>query len=237
MKPKKYGDKFFSTHEPSDDEILLLFKHFILIRVETMGDGAADKENAVQHLRHYISEPHSSLALFDALESIARDMSATSGSLDRKTLLERLESRFSIISPKLAIANILPVIRDAARSDLMRFIKEAGLSDQKVLLGLETKKDGERTIIEYFQVIEILNEKGNIAIEAAPGTGKSTTLLRLAEILLAEIGDNIPIILPLPQLAVSQQSILDAILVRHSFSSLGQGHFRALAEEGALVLL
>lgn len=225
------------SQEPSDDEIWRLLKHFILIRVEIMGDGAADKEHAILHLRQYTPEPHRSLDLFDALDSIARDMSATSGSLDRNSLLERLQGRFSITFPELAIANILPNIRDAAQSDLMRFIRDAASPHHKVLLGLETEKDGERNIIEYLQVIEMLNEQGNIVIEAEPGTGKSTTLLQLAEKILAEIGDNIPIILPLPQLAVSQQSIIDAILVRHSFSSLGQEHFRALAEEGALVLL
>lgn len=77
---------------PSDEEIWKFWRHFIILHIETSGEGARDKHHAIERLKNNlpIGEADRAAELFDALEVIAREMSATAGSLDRQTLLDRL---------------------------------------------------------------------------------------------------------------------------------------------------
>ena len=75
-----------------------------------------------------------------------------------------------------------------------------------------------------------------MSIVAAGGTGKSTTLLQLAELMLAEDG-RVPLLVPLGEWSDRSNDFFDFIVRRNSYGSFRRQHLMQLAYHGRLVLL
>ena len=106
-----------------------------------------------------------------------------------------------------------------------------------VSLRLECKTDGPPRAISQAELISILRSCEDVILEAPPGAGKSTILLQLADGILAETIDRVPVVMPLPELAVGQRTLLDEVALRAGFRPLGIERLRRLAVAGRLVLL
>lgn len=75
-----------------------------------------------------------------------------------------------------------------------------------------------------------------LALISPPGTGKSTTLIQLAETILAG-GDKVAIYVPLAEWEDSRRPWFEMLLSRNAFRALREQHFMQLAYEGRLLLL
>lgn len=75
-----------------------------------------------------------------------------------------------------------------------------------------------------------------VALVASAGTGKSTTLLRLADYMGGKDG-QIPLLVPLGEWSNRQDDFFDFILRRNAFSTFRRQHLMALAYCGQLALL
>jgi len=223
--------------EPSHEEVWLLLKHFVLLQIDVMGEGAKERDFIIENLRLALPKDQIAENLFNTLEVIARDMSAVSGSVDKACLEDNLAGRFAMSSPSLNIINILPDFKYAAQLDLDGFFNESYIIKNNIFIDIEIKKDNKYVALEYFEALELIKNKENILIEAEPGTGKSTTLLNISQIILDNETDIVPIIIPLPQLAISKQGIIQTILNRNSFTAFTEEKIRVLASKGSIVLM
>src|SRR3989338_9029881 len=75
-----------------------------------------------------------------------------------------------------------------------------------------------------------------VAVVASGGTGKSTTLVQLAECMVAQDGP-IPLLVPLGEWSDRQEDFFDFILRRNAFAAFRRQHLIVLAYHGQLVLL
>ena len=72
-------------------------------------------------------------------------------------------------------------------------------------------------------------------VVAPPGTGKSTTLLQVAETIVAS-GRSVGLFVPLGEWSVGGGSLLASVAVRHAFRGVSEADLALLAEHGRLVL-
>jgi hypothetical protein len=228
---------------PSNDELWQFWQHFIILHIETSAAGARDRHYAVERLRGNLpgSEASRAVDLFDALESIAREMATTAGSVDRQTLLDRLGGRFPVPSRILGRDDTIETLSLAARSataqDIKAFMREMPQSTLFISIGLELYDDNPPQAISQTDLIARLRSLEDVVLEAPPGAGKSTTLIQIAEGIIAETVDRIPVLLPLPELAIGQRALLEEVAQRAPFRSLELESLQRLSEAGRLILL
>jgi primosomal protein N' len=75
-----------------------------------------------------------------------------------------------------------------------------------------------------------------IVLIAAPGTGKTTTLLQVSEAILSR-GNSIAVFIPLSEWSSQSDSLLASIARRHAFLESGEDQLAQQARQGRLVLL
>ena len=127
-------------------------------------------------------------------------------------------------------------LRQAALNDLAGFKRMASLPAYAVALNLRIHGDAKSvpfTIQKVPAAIEIAPE---VCVVAPPGTGKTTTLLQLAdEILKSE--KAIPVFVRLGEWSTQNTTLMASLCGRRVFRDFGENAFRALADKGRLVLL
>jgi len=113
---------------PTAAEIWGFWRHALVLRLETMSEGAGDRHAAVERLRAALQpdDAHRANDLFDVLEGLVRGMNAAAGALDRKTLLERLAGRFAFKADNMpkSLEDRSSAVREAARRDLEGFRRQ-----------------------------------------------------------------------------------------------------------------
>lgn len=124
----------------------------------------------------------------------------------------------------------------AAKGDLEGFKREASWPRHAISLNLRMN-DGKVARAFDISAVAAANRTFNeIALVAAPGTGKTTTLLQLTEATLSH-GDVVPVYIPLGEWSSQANSLLQSVTKRHSFSAIGEQDLRLLAQAGRLVLI
>jgi hypothetical protein len=132
-----------------------------------------------------------------------------------------------------AVANPL---RNAAKADIEAFKRLPGWPVHPVALGLTSEdRDGRRTL-DFSGIANAMELWDEMAIVAAPGTGKTTTLLQLSEQMLAS-GHKIPVFIPLNEWSLQPEHLLASICRREAFAAFREQHLLLLAHHGRLVLL
>lgn len=124
----------------------------------------------------------------------------------------------------------------AAREDAATFRRTRHWTEHAVELKLRLKGDTDTdafTVHELAVTTEAFNE---IVILSAPGTGKTTTLLQLAESIIDKRGAVASFIL-LDDWSAQPGSFFESILARQAFRPFGQDHLRLLAHTGELALV
>ena len=129
----------------------------------------------------------------------------------------------------------LPLII-AARTDLAAFKNMPGWPLHPIALNLRIS-DGDYkqafNISGLAAAIETFNE---IVVIAPPGTGKTTTLLQLAEAILSQ-DKSVAVFIPLSEWSSQTGSFLESIMRRRAFAGVQEEHLMKLAHHGRLVLI
>lgn len=223
------------------EEVWTFYRHFLLMRIETVGEGASQKTSAIARLASTLTLVDASRApdLSDALEAIARQLNARAGRLSSADLLDRLAGRYAFrgdIAPD-SIEQITVRARAAAQRDHTAFRAARDLSESALVPPVfhEQTTDEEPSQIDADDISRRLRGAGRLALTAAPGAGKSTALLHLAEHILDKEDVLAPFVLPLPELASAD--LVGDLLLRPDLRSLGRDALESLAAAGRLVLL
>lgn len=132
--------------------------------------------------------------------------------------------------------SLLPELLDVAKEDLRAFQRVQGWPSHPIALNLKfaDSEGGNRfNVAGLADTIEAYNE---VAIIAPPGTGKTTTLLQLSEVLI-EKGNNVGIFIPLGEWSSAPGSFIQCVLRRDAWSRVREEDLRFIARCGRLVLI
>jgi hypothetical protein len=134
-----------------------------------------------------------------------------------------------------AIEAVTARLRAASRTDIAAFRAERGRPARTLALTLRLEGTGVHNVtLDGVARLTTLAEP--VSIVAAGGTGKSTTLLQLADRMLAEDG-QVPLLVPLGEWSDRPDDFFDFIARRNSFGTFRRQHLMQLAYHGRLVLL
>jgi len=126
-------------------------------------------------------------------------------------------------------------LRAASQTDIEAFRAERRRPARTLALTLRLEKSAAPNLtIDSVARLTALAEP--VSIVAPGGTGKSTTVVQLAERMLAEDGP-VPVLVPLGQWSDWQDDFFDFILRRYAFGTFRRQHLMQLAYHGRLVLL
>lgn len=154
---------------PTDDEVFRFLRAFVLVRLDLLGEAAADQELALDRISNalHAPAPEAARAVWSALRVLARDASGAAGGVDRGTLLERLQG-----AGRFAPAPSL-------RADLDRLAEES----RQALAGIERSIDGlvvPRPNLQSAVAAGLVDHRV-VQIAGQPGVGKSALLRAFAE--------------------------------------------------------
>jgi hypothetical protein len=127
-------------------------------------------------------------------------------------------------------------IRQAALTDLAGFKRMAALPDYAVALNLRVHGDKTSPSFTIERLPSAIDVAHEVCIIAPPGTGKTTTLLQLADAVLAS-NKAIALFVRLGEWSTQSSPIMTSISERRAFKSVDPSELTRLADEGRLVLL
>jgi hypothetical protein len=127
-------------------------------------------------------------------------------------------------------------LNDAARRDIEGFKGTRGWPQHPIQLTLRMEDRKNDNALGPSDVAELLSLRNETAIVAPPGTGKTTSLLQLAEALVAD-GETVAAFVPLGEWSTRQVTILASLAHHNAFRGFREQHFMLLALHGRLVLL
>ena len=170
-------------------------------------------------------------AAFDALTSGTASAPRIVGKLDLDPeLLEALG-----LSKDQDIEALTARLRKAATSDLDGFKALQGWPRHAIALNLRIA-GSDAPAFGATACAAGIGATGELSIVAPPGTGKSTTLVQLAEAILA-LDDKVAVFVPLSEWSSQTGGVLEVLTHRASFRHISERDFMLLAIHGRLALM
>lgn len=130
------------------------------------------------------------------------------------------------------LADMIP----AARKSLETFINSEYWPNHAVLLGLTLNNGGENLHVTHEGIAHALGVVSEINVVSAPGTGKTTTLIQLANSIL-DRNDTVTLFIPLREWNPARGDWFEWITQNNAFRAFKPQHLMKMAYEGRLVLL
>ncbi|WP_229202691.1 NACHT domain-containing protein [Rhizobium rhizogenes] len=134
------------------------------------------------------------------------------------------------------VGEISTRLQMAAAADLAVFRRTPKWPGTNVALTLTLKVKHVNEALSTRALAIAVTTLDHLILVAAPGMGKTTTLFQIAEGVL-EIGNCIPLIVPLGDWATEADALLVSILKRPAFNGISEQDFRAVAAKPGVVLL
>lgn len=125
-------------------------------------------------------------------------------------------------------------LRAATATDLDIFRRLGKWPSPAIALTLEV--DGLSDPVSTSALATALTTLDDLILVAPPGTGKSTTLLQIAEAALAN-GNGSPIVVPLADWTTDGGALLESVLKRPAFRGISEDDLRAVAAKPGVILL
>lgn len=124
----------------------------------------------------------------------------------------------------------------AAREDAAVFRRTRYWTEHAIELKLRLNAEGETSPFGVHDLAVTTGAFNEIVVLSSPGTGKTTTLLQLAEAIIDKRG-AVASFIPLDDWSTQSKSLFESILERQAFRPFGQDHLRLLAYTGELTLV
>ena len=151
-----------------DDDLYRFLKHFVLIKLDFLHEGASDPPQAIAQLRQSLAtqESHRAPELLARLETFAREGAGRSEEFSRSSLLAKLAGEFLFIgAPSL-------------KSDLDRLSEWARLSLEDITFEIDGYHLARKNLLD--QTSTLLESHRFVQVRGLPGTGKSALLREIA---------------------------------------------------------
>src|SRR5258708_5287430 len=127
-------------------------------------------------------------------------------------------------------------LRAAAKVDIQAFKGVRGWPRHSISLNLQTRDSSGVHALSIAGVAGAIKTVNAFSLVAAPGTGKTTTLVQVAEAIQAS-DEAIAAYVPLAEWSSRADSVFQSLTRRNAFSGFREQHFMLLAIHGRLVLL
>jgi hypothetical protein len=124
----------------------------------------------------------------------------------------------------------------AAAADVAAFRRMAGWPRHALALNLRMTDDENERAFQASGLAAALGAFNEIIVIAPPGTGKTTTLVQVADAIV-QTARSVPLLVPLGEWASQPGSLLQSVLQRAAFQGNREQHLMLLAYHGRLVLL
>ena len=131
---------------------------------------------------------------------------------------------------------LIPRLSAAAQADLEGFKRAFAVPFHTVGLTLTFEGSGGKLALTAAEVARSSQLANGLCVVAAPGAGKTVTLLQIAESVLTT-GEDVALFVPMSEWAAANMGLLEAVSTRASFEGLGTDALRAAAMAGRLVLI
>lgn len=159
---------------------------------------------------------------------------------EKRSFLEvcghELGFRDAISSDDKDIQSAFNTLLNYSSSDIDAFQRSSAWPSHPISLNLRLTDYDSNTSLTVSGLVSGLGRFEQVAVIAPPGTGKTTTLLQLAEAALANKA-FISAFIPLSEWATGSGSFLAELLMRTAFKDVSQGQFELLAQHGKLLLV
>lgn len=125
----------------------------------------------------------------------------------------------------------------AAAEDLEKFRARPGFPAHAISLSLSIQTNDRSELVTAHGLAAALEIEPQMSISAAPGAGKSTTLIQIGASLLAK-RVLVPVLIPLKEWAVdTKQELLAVVVSRDAFRAISKERLKELATQGRLAVL
>jgi hypothetical protein len=134
------------------------------------------------------------------------------------------------------VGSVTARLNDAARQDIEAFRGTRNWPKHPIQLTFRMEDPKNDNALGPPDVAELLGLRNEIAIVAPPGTGKTTSLLQLAEFVGAD-EETVAAFVPLGEWSTRHDTILGSLVHHNAFRGFREQHFMLLALHGRLLLL
>ena len=131
---------------------------------------------------------------------------------------------------------VVATARAAAAADLASFKTGPGWPVHAIALNLTTKGEGKGRTFTIESVAKGVEASRELCLIAQPGTGKTTSLVQLADTMLGSTS-NVAVFIPLSEWSSRQEDIFASIVLRSAFRAVKSEHLQLLAHGGRLALM
>ncbi|MCU7869633.1 MAG: hypothetical protein KZQ98_14045 [Candidatus Thiodiazotropha sp. (ex Lucinoma borealis)] len=158
----------------------------------------------------------------------------------RRSFLEVVSSKLSpagtLLTDDEDVQTAVDLLLDYSKSDLLAFQHVPGWPSHAIALNLKMVNENSTQVFTASglgQAIEVFDE---VAVIAPPGTGKTTTLLQLAEAILGN-ASSVAVFVPLSEWSTCSDTFFQSLVRRAAFRNARERQFELLTEHGRLVLI
>ena len=159
---------------------------------------------------------------------------------ERRSFLEVVESKPNPTGAQLAddedVQTAFELLLDFSKLDLSAFQQTPSWPAYPITLNLRITEGESTNVFTVFGLASGIEDFDQIAVIAAPGTGKTTSLLQLAEATLAN-STSVAVYIPLSEWATGTDTFFQSLLKRAAYREARKRQFELLAQHGKLVLI
>mgnify|MGYP003618570216 FL=1 len=127
-------------------------------------------------------------------------------------------------------------LRNAARIDIEHFKNEQSWPKHVVPINMTSKDTNGVHVFSLAGIAAAMEFVNEISIVAAPGLGKTTTMIQLTDTILASEG-GIAVVIPLAEWSMQSDTFFKMLIQRNAFRDFREQHFMLLACHGRLQLM
>lgn len=140
------------------------------------------------------------------------------------------------LSPQDSLLAVTARLRQAAIRDLAAFVEALKSQVKAIPLDLRLIESQQVTSFQAAGLAAAIATFNEIVVVAAPGTGKTTTLLQVAHSIAAN-ERLVATFIPLSEWSAQTHTLLQSVVQRAAFASEREEHLKLLAHAGRLVLI
>ncbi len=159
---------------------------------------------------------------------------------ERRSFLEIVSSKPSPVGALLVddedVQTATDLLLDYSKSDLSAFQRMPGWPSHAIALNLKMVDEKSTQVFTASSLASAMEVFDEVAVIAPPGTGKTTTLLQLAEEILGN-ASSVAVFIPLSEWSTSSDTFFQSLLLRSAFGDARGDQFKLLAKHGRLVLI
>ncbi len=141
-----------------------------------------------------------------------------------------------VLPPEETTENILTRMLESASTNIQTYTNSTDWPEHTIPLNLTLEEESQNLDITLEGLKQGVDVSGVINLISSPGTGKTTTMIQLSEVIINS-GESVAAYIPLNLWCGHKKAWFEYLIGLNAFRSFKIDHFMKLAYEGRLVLL